>query len=488
SSLLLFLPTLPYVPSEPNETIGHFVAVRDVADRLLATLRTRSVGVVLSGGGFKGAYQIGVWLALRRLGANPFTTIAGTSVGALNALLIANDDPRGAIRLWKNFPGLPFTRFGVLRYLTGYTLTLGPLVIAFLAWCVGVIAVLVQAPVALIDALLAAAVIGAVTSSAALVVVYFATLSEHVFVIITPTLALWLSALVFLIAVVTLPLLSSFGLYPIRTVPGPDDPGLQEYFGCLLPFILGGIAGVMGTGVLHEAHRQSPILSNDALVATLKEHVHLSTFLHRDPVYVTTAESKFIHEPFEMNLEYDPSSRFDERPDHRVRYRISNDPGMRRAWVARYHEIALCPDDAAALNLFRVSAAIPLALPGTTGTDDQLIVDGGLADNTPILPLVVHGVQDILVLALNPRDVALGRSHEGMARYINDAYRKQRVAALSPEEAGKLYRSPRGNGSGDPKEWVPGHPNTPNVTVFVLAPGRALSMIDTPVLRFLTAR
>lgn len=42
------------------------------------------LGVVLSGGGSKGAYEIGVWKALRKLNVK-YDIVTGTSVGALNA-------------------------------------------------------------------------------------------------------------------------------------------------------------------------------------------------------------------------------------------------------------------------------------------------------------------------------------------------------------------------------------------------------------------
>ena len=43
--------------------------------------------VVLSGGGSKGAYQIGVWKALRQLNIK-YEIVAGTSVGALNGAMM----------------------------------------------------------------------------------------------------------------------------------------------------------------------------------------------------------------------------------------------------------------------------------------------------------------------------------------------------------------------------------------------------------------
>ena len=57
--------------------------------------------VVLSGGGAKGSYQIGVWKALRKLHIK-YDIITGTSVGALNGALMVQGKYHGAIKLWKN--------------------------------------------------------------------------------------------------------------------------------------------------------------------------------------------------------------------------------------------------------------------------------------------------------------------------------------------------------------------------------------------------
>ena len=55
--------------------------------------------IVLSGGGAKGAYEIGVWKALRRLSIN-YDIVCGTSVGALNGVLMAQKDYFKALKLW----------------------------------------------------------------------------------------------------------------------------------------------------------------------------------------------------------------------------------------------------------------------------------------------------------------------------------------------------------------------------------------------------
>ena len=51
----------------------------------------REYGLVLAGGGTKGAYQVGVWKALCELGIN-IKAIVGASIGALNGALFLQND------------------------------------------------------------------------------------------------------------------------------------------------------------------------------------------------------------------------------------------------------------------------------------------------------------------------------------------------------------------------------------------------------------
>lgn len=63
--------------------------------------RTKEYGLVLEGGGAKGAYQIGAWKALREAGIS-IKGVAGASVGALNGALICMDDLDTAEYIWEN--------------------------------------------------------------------------------------------------------------------------------------------------------------------------------------------------------------------------------------------------------------------------------------------------------------------------------------------------------------------------------------------------
>lgn len=59
------------------------------------------IAVVLSGGGTKGAYEVGVIKAILSLGIKP-NIITGTSIGALNGCLIAQQDYDQLFNLWNN--------------------------------------------------------------------------------------------------------------------------------------------------------------------------------------------------------------------------------------------------------------------------------------------------------------------------------------------------------------------------------------------------
>lgn len=59
-----------------------------------------SRALVLSGGGSRGAYECGAWEALRTLGIR-FDAVYGTSIGAINAALIAQGDIETAKHIWQ---------------------------------------------------------------------------------------------------------------------------------------------------------------------------------------------------------------------------------------------------------------------------------------------------------------------------------------------------------------------------------------------------
>lgn len=79
--------------------LGHIHALAKI--NALRMDHQLNCGIVLGGGGAKGAFQLGVWKWLEEHGGiDRFTGIAGASVGALNSLLFAQGDYSKAESLW----------------------------------------------------------------------------------------------------------------------------------------------------------------------------------------------------------------------------------------------------------------------------------------------------------------------------------------------------------------------------------------------------
>lgn len=61
----------------------------------------REYGLVLAGGGTRGAYQVGVWKALKEINID-IKAIVGTSIGALNGALFLQDDFATTVKMYEN--------------------------------------------------------------------------------------------------------------------------------------------------------------------------------------------------------------------------------------------------------------------------------------------------------------------------------------------------------------------------------------------------
>lgn len=69
--------------------------------QLIDQLKNGKVALVLSGGGARGAYQIGIWGALRDLEIS-FEIVTGISVGALNSVFVVLDLYEDAKQMWES--------------------------------------------------------------------------------------------------------------------------------------------------------------------------------------------------------------------------------------------------------------------------------------------------------------------------------------------------------------------------------------------------
>jgi NTE family protein len=107
--------------------------------RTLPAVPSLPVGVVMSGGGARAAYQVGVLRAiaamLPRGAANPFAIICGTSAGAINATSLASNADRFAAgvarlaKIWSNLHIHEIYRSDLLGIASGVFRCLGALVV-----------------------------------------------------------------------------------------------------------------------------------------------------------------------------------------------------------------------------------------------------------------------------------------------------------------------------------------------------------------------
>ncbi len=58
-------------------------------------------GLVFEGGGTRGAYEVGVWKALKELDIH-IDAVVGTSIGAINGALFVQNDLDKALEIWNN--------------------------------------------------------------------------------------------------------------------------------------------------------------------------------------------------------------------------------------------------------------------------------------------------------------------------------------------------------------------------------------------------
>lgn len=61
----------------------------------------KRIGLVLSGGGIRGSYQIGAFYALKKSGIK-FNVIVGTSIGSFNAAMLAAHEERKLLKFWQH--------------------------------------------------------------------------------------------------------------------------------------------------------------------------------------------------------------------------------------------------------------------------------------------------------------------------------------------------------------------------------------------------
>lgn len=91
--------------NKTSKRLRHLAGRANLGADALCLNPSREYGLVLEGGGAKGAFQIGAWRALSEAGIR-IKGISGVSVGALNGALICMDDLNRAEEIWERIDEL----------------------------------------------------------------------------------------------------------------------------------------------------------------------------------------------------------------------------------------------------------------------------------------------------------------------------------------------------------------------------------------------
>jgi predicted acylesterase/phospholipase RssA len=313
----------------------------------LRRLRASRLALVLFGGGGKGAYEAGCLLALFDAGIRNFCVFAGTSVGALNAALgfslFHTGERQSAVKLWSTIS--PWK-----------VLTVNPL------------RILLSVPVRLLMHISAIPIY--IIARGMHFAERFIGRSWVVLVLQSPQLA------AIMLLLVTVPF-GSAGFWLMSGRPPNVWQLLVEGFSVL---ILYGLIGILRP--LIETYLS--VLNNKPLRDIIISSVEIGVLRNADtPIYITIVSDVEYWDPFEEGS--DPAI---------------SETAWRKEEAASYFKLNDSENDQAALILLMQSAAIPELFPQRRVLG-QRSVDGGTQDNTPILPVLAHRPDTIIVVYLD---------------------------------------------------------------------------------------
>jgi hypothetical protein len=385
------------------------------------------IGLVLSGGGGKGAYQIGCWKALRRAGLARFAVISGTSVGALNGALIAQGDLDHATKIWTDL-----TEQHVLRSVYWRKCAIGgaAVVIATVGTFVRYI------PVLILSALFAA------------VPTFFLheiIADKYVIRLSLPTLmVLWLPFFVLLGLFIT------------------EDGNVKEMFQGSLRTLKQEFKNCLRS-VSVRLGRFLWIGTNEPLLNLIKTHVSKEKLRQSGTrLFATITVLEEYWDPFTPKLvsalprratetdhldiallpgNFDTASgnsrRFtSQEPDIPLIVDMNWIPGPFKGWLPTVIDItALTKDEDVCSALLR-SATLPLVFERGTWLGG-IALDGGVADLTPLLPALQAGCDLIFVIYLDVIETPTPHRARAEAR---SRYRWDVCRSLSKIQAVELYQ------------------------------------------------
>jgi predicted acylesterase/phospholipase RssA len=332
-------------------------------------------GLVLEGGGAKGAYALGCLLAFRDHGIS-FDVVSGTSVGALNAALVSADRLEAGRRLWQTLSFDKVCRPS--RRVSMWAL----LPIHILAMFLHHVPFFASLPFA---------------NRQAPKIGY-----AHIVITIGVPLAfIWLVYVMF-----------------VWFINGAAGLLVEIVLITALMLLLGSVWAVPYW--LRSTNKS--FLTVDPLRREIQEVLQGATF--NMPTYVTLTREQEMFDPDEPGF-YHIASQFGY-----IRGAMSQQEHVPKYIRLDRLPISHVPD------VLTASAAIPFGIFPAVVLENETYIDGGLADNMPLLPVLqFHNCDEIYVVRLRPdRDGVLIQNWESVDRRL-------RVACMDQGTCKTLYRN-----------------------------------------------
>jgi predicted acylesterase/phospholipase RssA len=406
-------------------------------------------GLVLAGGGARGAYAFGCMIALKRLGYE-FKAVSGASVGALNAALWSKGSLAKGFALWKGlsfksvYPvrmrsvGLPrmlvwtMASIYVSLHLIGATsrghknpatVVLAPLLaLAYAGLCLALFAYL-SSPYFEASGLRWEFVYVVTLAYSVALYSSLVRFSERAAEYFSSGISMalcgaWLTALMFylwpnVIAIIIIAFLSIFPL-AITSV------GIEQVL--LWIFRIFGAAAIFSTiplrntidAILSSADWKSRTFVTSARSADLLElakPIEWASYKHIVR-YIPSLRRLLGNLFHRADLSIDTTLNWVVCPESKHVFR----PAVVKSWIAVYTDISFLPLDQAG-DYLMASAALPFGLTspitmgvhvggGPTGPEwprvEHGFVDGGVVDNVPWLPLLQLGLDELIIVLLEP--------------------------------------------------------------------------------------
>ncbi|WP_172315228.1 patatin-like phospholipase family protein [Paraburkholderia solitsugae] len=387
-------------------------------------------GLVIAGGGAKGAYSFGALKALHESDIK-FEAVSATSAGALNAAIWATGQIEAGEILWRRvsphntyqFHGplrlLPRTlaqlflqavilfNLGAHRILLGRFRTeyqqLAEYAAIFLAWAVATsVFVLNGGLIVWDDRLVRMPMSYGILALAAVFFLIGYVTKEYYFFAEKLAYGVVLSVLLLRLIVVSVSV--------FRAIDNGYVRGAAYVVFSVLVIALGVVLSAFLKLVLRILTRITTF-SSAPLRSTIGEFLRDSTLTM--PCFAAVAWNKLVYDPDRPVWRYHPKGNT-----------IAGwwAPEAQPIWVPEYIRVDEVPPEAR-IDVLMASAAIPFGVVKAIVVNGKEYVDGGLADNEPITPLLQFGLDEIWLLSLDPN----GKSDDERRDECLDLLRRPRL-------------------------------------------------------------